>query len=427
MFASIFRWLSKNISTLLLAFILSVVVWVSAVVTADPNEEHISHPIRIEVVGQDPKLMLIGEIPETVQLTLKAPRSIWNELNDNPKLIQAWIDLSGLEPGEHNVEVRTSIDINPIRFVNVDPQDIRLTLEPLAAGSFPIELSVNGEPPLGYKKGTVLLEPNEVTVSGPASSVEKVALVRSSIDISGESETLKTTIPVEVVDENGETIHDVTVTPNEISVTQPINLLGGFKNVVVKVTTTGQVANGYRLTNVSVSPPTVTVFSEDPRKIDGIPGFVDTLPVDLTDLSDDIEINVGLSLPPGIELVRVPDVLVQVSLAAIESSRTYSVPVEVVGLAQDLEAAISPVQVDVIAAGPINILEMLTPADFRIILDLEGLPAGIYQRSPEVERVPDQVRVQTTLPETVEVDISVAPTPTPTATVLATPSVTPTP
>jgi YbbR domain-containing protein len=251
--------------------------------------------------------------------------------------------------------------------------------------------------------------------------------VRSSIDISGETETLQKTIPVEVVDENGETIHDVTVTPNEISVTQPINLLGGFKNVVVKVTTTGQVANGYRLTNVSVSPPTVTVFSEDPRKIDGIPGFVDTLPVDLTDLSDDIEINVGLSLPPGIELVRVPDVLVQVSLAAIESSRTYSVPVEVVGLAQELEAAISPIEVDVIAAGPINILDILTPADFRIILDLEGLPAGIYQRSPEVERVPDQVRVQTTLPETVEVDISVAPTPTPTATVLATPSVTPTP
>jgi len=203
--------------------------------------------------------------------------------------------------------------------------------------------------------------------------------------------------------------------------------LGGFKNVVVRVVTKGQVANGYRLTNISVSPPTITLFSDNPELINEIPGYVDTLPVDLTNLNDDIEINVGLNLITGITLVREPSVLVQVSVSAIEGSLTLSVPINVVGLTPDLLATVSPSTVEVIVAGPLYILDKLTPSSFRVVLDLSGLPPGIYQRSPFVDLLPDQVRVQTTLPETVEVTITLAPTPVPSATTSSTPSTSSTP
>jgi YbbR domain-containing protein len=117
-------------------------------------------------------------------------------------------------------------------------------------------------------------------------------------------------------------------------------------------------------------------------------------------------------LPEEVTTVREPTVLVQVSVAAIESSLTLSLPVEIVGLPPDLKAGISPETVDVIVAGPLNILDQLSPANFRVVLDLTGLPPGIYQRSPVVELAPDQVRVQTTLPEIVEVKIELLPTPT---------------
>jgi YbbR domain-containing protein len=94
-------------------------------------------------------------------------------------------------------------------------------------------------------------------------------------------------------------IPDVTVTPRVAHITQPVSLLGGFKNVVVKVVTTGKVEEGYRLTNISVSPLTVTLFSDDPQLIEDIPGFVETLPVDLTGLQDYYETVVSLNLPEG--------------------------------------------------------------------------------------------------------------------------------
>ena len=64
--------------------------------------------------------------------------------------------------------------------------------------------------------------------------------------------------------------------------------------MVVKVASTGQVASGYRLTNISVFPPTVTVFSTNPSLVDRLPGFVETSPLDLTGVKDDIDIRLPL-------------------------------------------------------------------------------------------------------------------------------------
>ena len=409
---AVIRWLVENIGTLLLAFILAVAAWVSAVVATDPNEQHTMRPISLETMGGSTDMIQVGPLIDQVRLTIRAPKSIWNQLNNNPTLVRAWVDLTGLEPGEHTLEVKVRIDIRPTQLVQVEPANIHIRLEPLVRREIPVELTVKGELPIGYKQDTPNIQPVQVTISGPQSEVTRAARARVEINISGAIETIEKTIKVEILDKNGSPVTGVVVSPPAINVIQPISLLGRFKNVAVKIVTVGQAANGYRLTNISVSPPTFTVFSNNPDLINELPGFVETLPVDINNLTEDAEISVGLNLSEGITTVREPSVLVQVSVAAIESSLTLSLPIEIVGLAADAHAAISPEAVDVILAGPLNLLDTLSPASFRIILDLTGLPPGIFQRSPVVDQVPEQVRVQTILPEIVEVKIEPAPTPT---------------
>jgi YbbR domain-containing protein len=406
------RWFGENLPTLLLAFVLAMAVWVSAVVAADPNEQHVSRPITLELIGAAPDMVQVEPISTQVRLTIKAPRSIWTQLNNNPNQAHAWIDLTGLEAGEHTLDVKVRIDIRPTQLVQIEPANIHIKLEPLVRHEIPVELAVKGELPIGYKQDTASIEPARITVSGPQSEVDRAARAYVEINVSGAIETVKEAISVEILDRNGTPVTGLTISPPEVNVIQPISLLGRFKNVAVKIVTTGQVSNGYRLTNISVSPPTFTVFSNNPDLINELPGFVETLPVELDNLTEDAEISVGLNLPEGITTVREPTVLVQVSVAAIESSLTLSLPVEIVGLSPDLQAGISPETVDVIVAGPLNILDKLSPASFRVVLDLTGLPPGIYQRSPAVVQSPDQVRVQTILPEIVEVKIEPAPTPT---------------
>jgi len=419
---SLLRWIAANISNLILAVFLAIVVWISAVVTADPNEERTSQPIPIKIIGQNTSVLLVEDIPTHTRLTLIAPISIWDQLENEPDLIKAWIDLSGLGPGEHVIPVKTQINISPYRFVSIQPKEITVVLDALVVRDFPVTVTIVGDLPLGYRKDEPLIEPSEITISGPENLVSQVERVHASMDISGSVETVKKNITVDVLNENGNSISDLNLSSKIVSITQPINRLGGFKNVAVKVVSQGQVANGYRLTNVTVSPPNLTLFSDDPRTIDEIPGFVETLPIDITDLTDDVEISTGLDLPPGVTSVQEPNVLVQVSVAAIEGSMTLALPIEVAGLSPELEAIVSPELIDVIVAGPLNLLETLSAEDIRVSLDLEDLPAGVYQRSPIVEVFIDQVRVQTTLPETVEVVIEQAPTPTPTSTESITPT-----
>jgi YbbR domain-containing protein len=403
-----------------LAFILAIAVWVSAVVAADPNEQHSLRPTTLETIGGAPDMVLLAPVTDQVRLTIKAPKSIWTQLNNTPSLARAWIDLTGLKPGEHTLDVKVRIGIRPTQLVQVEPASVRIILEPLVRRDIPVDLAIKGELPIGYKQDTASIQPGRITVSGPQSEVTQAERAHVEINVSGAIETIEKTLPVEILDINGAPVKGLTVSPSEVNVIQPISLLGRFKNVAVKIVTTGQAANGYRLTNISVSPPTFTVFSNNPDLINELPGFVETLPVDINNLTEDAEISVGLNLPVGITTVREPTVLVQVSVAAIEGSLTLTLPVEIVGLAPDLQAGISPETVDVIVAGPLNILDKLTPDSFRVVLDLTGLPSGIYQRTPVVEQAPDQVRVQTILPEIVEVKIEPAPTPTLTPTGLIT-------
>ena len=408
------RWLGRNLGSFILAFALAVIVWVSAVVSTDPNEERLyPRPIELEVIGLDPGYVITQDIPTQIRLTLNAPLSIWNQLVEDPDLIRAWIDLSGLGEGEHTEEVRIQVDLSPVQVVEVDPAEVDVVLEPFVTLTYPVQLSMTGDPALGYRKSSAYSDPFEVTVSGPESLVSQVVEVRAALDVSGANDTVKENVSVQALDENRDRVLGVTITPPTVTITQPVILQGGYRNVVVKVVTAGQVAEGYWLTNVSVTPPNVTVFSENPQLVNDLPGFVETNPIDLTGFDDDVDIRATLNLPEGVTLAGEESVLVRFSIAALEGSLPISIPIEAIGLAPELEAILSPDSVDLLLVGPVTILNSLNPASIRVIVDLSGLEPGIHQVSPVVDLLPSQVNVATILPESIEVRIIIAPTPTP--------------
>jgi YbbR domain-containing protein len=424
----ILRWLGKNIGTLLVALLLALVVWVSAVLSSDPNVDcDLGRQIPIEQIGKDPGLKVMSNVPSSVTLKLLAPQTVCNELRSQPDSVNAWVDLTGLKAGEFDVPVQVQISQSLVRQVSQDPEILKITLEELVSQEFPVTLAVTGEAPLGYKSGTPKIDPETVLISGPHSLVTKVKEARAAINIDGATQTITQTVAVSPVDESGRVVTGIAVSPSSVTVTQPINLLGGYRNVIVKVVTTGNVASGYRLTNYFVSPSSVIVFSSDPKLVNALPGYIETQPLDLTNTDDDFESLLELNLPEGVSSVGDSKVLVQVSIAAIESSMTISLPVEVIRLEPGLEATVSPASVDVIIAGPVPVLNSLKPNDIRVKVDLAGYGVGVHQIIPEVDFLPSRVQVVSILPATVEVTVTNAPTATPTSIVPVTPTPSPVP
>ena len=99
---------------MLLSIALAVVVWVSAVMASDPNQElALAQPVTLEIVGQDPGLLLMGNTQSQVQLRLNAPKSVWSQLNNSTNAIRAWVDLTAMKAGTYTVPVHVQINTAP--------------------------------------------------------------------------------------------------------------------------------------------------------------------------------------------------------------------------------------------------------------------------------------------------------------------------
>ena len=401
----------KYLPSFILAFALAVAVWISAVTAADPNEEKIyPRQLKVELIGQDSSLVITKSEISPVTLTLSAPRSIWDRLTNEQGLVNATADLSGLTAGTHTVDIQVNVGIRPVQKIAQSPRTITVTLEKLASRTVPVRIISRGELSIGFQSDPPQSSLTEVTVTGPESLVNQVVAGRAVLDISQAQETITRVLTLQAVDINDQPVSGVTLTPDRVNVSQVITQRGGYRNVVVKVMPIGKIANGYRLTNIVVSPPAVTVFSADPKLVNDLPGYIETAPLNLEGVKDDFDIRLALSLPSGISVVGDDTVLVQVGVATIEGSITISLnKVEVTGLSEGLEGKMSPATVDVILSGPLPVLDTLRADNLRVTVDMTDAKVGTYQRTPKVELAVGEVRVDSILPGTVEITISQAP------------------
>jgi YbbR domain-containing protein len=411
-----FRWLSLNYRTFLWALALSVAVWIAAVTAADPDETRpLPYPVPVEIVGQDPSLVINSTIPKEVEVTLRAPQSVWNDLDDDPSLVHVILDLSGLSDGEHVSDLQIQVDARPVQILSTSPKSVSFTLESIATKPLPVDVTLVGEAAIGYQIGEAVIDPQEVVIAGAESQVQKVARTRISVNLDGVRENVDRTLTVEVLDENGDPVDGITVSPESIQVSLPVSQQGGYRDVAVKVITVGRVASGYRLTDISVFPPVVTIFAANPDLVSNLPGVVETAPLDLQSAQDDINTRLALSLPEGVTIVGDQTVLIQAGVSAIESSITLAgEKVEIIGLGNGLSAIVSPLTVDVIVSGPLPLLDTITRQDVRITVDLTNLEPGTHQVIPKIEVLISDVIVESILPNTIEVIIAPSGTPTPT-------------
>jgi YbbR domain-containing protein len=338
---------------------------------------------------------------------------VWNDLDADPGRVHVILDLSGLSAGEHTSELQIQVDARPVQILSATPKAVTFSLESIATKPFPVDVTLSGESAIGYQVGDAMIDPLEVIVAGAQSQVQKVARTRVSINLDGVRENVDRTIQVEVLDENGEPVEGVTVSPESIRVSLPVSQQGGYRDVAVKVVTVGRVASGYRLTDISVFPPVVTVFATNPELVSNLPGVVETAPLDLQNAKEDLNTRLTLSLPEGVSIVGDQTVLIQAGVSAIESSITLGgEKVEIVGLGNGLSAVVSPLTVDVIVSGPLPLLDTITRQDVRITVDLTGLEPGTHQITPKIEVLISDVIVESILPNTIEVVISLGGTPT---------------
>lgn len=388
------------------ALILAVIVWVSSVSSSDPNEViSYSNPIALTVLGQNPDLLITEQSASDLTITLKAPRSVHDQISRNFNQISARINLSGLTAGTYDLEPEVNMaNFKPVQVLEINPAQISITLEQIATKTMEITLLQTGNLPISYEAGEAVLSSESVELLGPESKVNEVNAVVTSVDLSNTTTTITRTVELRPIDRRGNQVEGVSLNPTTITVEVPIRQLVGYRNVFIKIVTTGTIAEGYRLTGLLVTPPNVTIYASDPTLADKMPSFLDTAPINLSGAYEDFNLSVELQLQDGIVVVGNQQVTVEVGIDAVQSSIQFvGVPVEIVNLDIGLTVNISPDKVDVYISGPMNLLEELTAENIRVIIDLSNRSPGTYQLSPDILLNDDALRLDSILPGTIEV------------------------
>lgn len=417
------RQFLNNLGSMILALLLAFAVWIAATLQDNPFAEREFSNVPLTLVDQPVDSTLFEPITDRVIVTVRAPDSVLRDLRASN--FEATMDLAAVQPGiPTSVPVQVVCDNESVRIQGWDPKEQTVHLEAVRTITVPVEIAVQGQVATGYQSVRPAIVPNQVAIRGPESYLAKVVSISGGIDVEGAKEDIVKEVSVSPLDADGKLVPGLQWNPERVEVEVAVRRRLGYKpDVEVVPDLRGNPAAGYRLGSVSVEPSTVTLAGL-PSVLDELPGFVETLPISITDATQNLSQRAPLTVPNNVVVVGVNYVTVTLEVLAIESSRAMTAVVEVQGLRIGWVATPSPRVVDVILEGPDAVLAELAPDSLQIILNLFDLDLGVHRVGPDV-LAPDGVNVVSVIPETIEVVIEPAPTPTPTLTVTPTVTVVP--
>jgi YbbR domain-containing protein len=176
----------------LIAAVVACTLWFF-VATSEQSQLALTSPVAY--VGLGPELVLVGGQRETVDVEVRAVRSVVARLG--PETVRVHVDLTGLEQGESVVLLSPSdVQAPPgATVMRITPARLQLTLTPAATGAVKVVPQVRGAPAAGFAIQRVQVEPPNVRIKGPRSTIETRGEVSTlPIDVSGSRRSVTQTV-----------------------------------------------------------------------------------------------------------------------------------------------------------------------------------------------------------------------------------------
>ncbi|MBA3276116.1 MAG: hypothetical protein H0T72_09995 [Chloroflexia bacterium] len=380
---------------------LAVLLWGWVTELQDPRTERVFSGVAIEVGELPDTLQVVTTLP-TVDVTIEGAESQVEPVSQTAVSVQA--DLSVVNgPGEYQIPLAANVPNG--NDYSIEPGEVIIQVDERVSEIFPLDPRYTSTSDQTRTVGDIVPDPSQVTVTGPASAVERVAEVILPVTVDRQTESFDDTYMPYAVDGEGQRISEVEILPEAILTQVEVQTQG--KAVSVIPTVTGVPAEGFSVQQRRALPDTIVV--DGPEEILDELLFVNTEPVDVTDANQSISMEVGLAdLPEGVTVIEPSESVIEVRLAIEDisaSSQTLTgLPVEPVGLEDGLSAAFEPGAVSIQVSAPVDILQAMGPEDISIWVDLGGLGPGTYRIAPEVT-VPQGASWQTAEPLQIDVTI----------------------
>ena len=386
---------TSNTTVKILALFISIFLWsyVMSEVNPEITREYRNISVNINNMSSLERKGLVIMEPSDPRINVRITGKKSEIDRFTASNISAQVDLSGYDEGVSRVPVSISLvnNYSNVKITNIEPSEILFTIDKLITREMPIRVNTVGELGEDLAMGDFSLSPQTVLVTGPRSWVNEVSQAVASIDISERVTNISGTLPIQLLDDNGNEVSGLDREPTIVNINIPI-----FRRntVPIELQTTNQLPEDYIIREIRIEPGEVAIRGDN--KVLGIEK-INTKPIDINKLLEGNSMEVELDLPEGIELLNEDEkVYIHYTIEKLESKEFVfdTADISIENLSEDLEVEnIEPFNILINIKAFKEDIEEISKKDISLYLDLEEKREGIHELPVDI-RVTEDKRIQ---------------------------------
>ena len=367
--------------TALISLALAILVWLYVVTVVSPNSSKYFHNIEVGIQGskllEERELIIMSADISTVTLHLEGNRVDLNKLSSANIVVD--VDVSKIyEAGTYDLKYTTTFGDLPSSAITVlskEPNSVKVVVEEKLTKTIPVDVVYSGKEAANHRaeKDNAILSSESVTITGPKSVIDQIAIARIDVSLEGQQEKLNKSYPITLCDANKEPVDAKGVVANmaEVLLTLPVV---GFKEVPLVYTVIPGAGATEETCVIELSVKTIQISGSD-TDLEKVTS-VDLGEIYLSDYLKNTEIKRDIRLDDGVNNDSgIRQVTIKISFPDIKEA-IISVPVRVIDQPARYDVKLKNEKIDIAVRGPKSVVDALTAEDLDVTVDLSGVPVS---------------------------------------------------
>lgn len=383
----------------ILSLAIAVLIWLIVRNVQDPVIVQTFYDIPVTLVNEsylsnNMKIPLLIDGDDTVKVRIKAEESVIKELKKEDIVAQADMTQIYMDATPKMVPVEVTCKGIADDNITVTPRNIQVDIENQTSVEKTIAVNTGDTTPdKDYEVGSLQVNPEKVTISGPESIINKIDKVVAKIDVTGMKESnVELDSELKIYDKNQDELSEKQLSYLNLAGVQDnkIKIQAQFwkvqKNVKIGSEYSGSPQYGYEVDSVSVVPETLSLAGTDEalQKL-AVEGNTLTIPASYIDVSGkdsdfDVKVDISELLPENMKLARDINSTVIATVKILPyNSRDYEVSptqIKVENKPENMNYKFEPDKIVARIKAKEEDLDNLKTDDIQMKIDLKDAKAG---------------------------------------------------
>jgi len=380
----------NDLPTKITILIIAIFLWIFVMDKENPEQTNRIKNVPISFTNQaylERNGLVIVE-PESASVTI----DVTGKKRDLNELLRsdiiATVDLGGYSEGQVKIPIKVELanQSTGLRITNFEPRDVFFTFDKLITKEMHISIETTGQLPDNYVTGDVVTKQQSVLLNGPRTAINSIQNVIALVDLTDKTSLFNVSVPMTVVDHNGENVIEVSYEPRLVDVTIPVYRT---KELPIEINLVNSLPENLILKKIELSSTTVIVKGNDDVQNLNV---IQTMPIDVQSLIGQTSLEVELKLPEGVQLLDLNKKIKMNYLIEEVVTKEYTLDMEnfhILNLGEGLRLSgdYKDNYMIVTLKGEKTFLDKLESQDIAVSIDLKGLTQGRHDVNISINKI----------------------------------------